>query len=86
MSELSRLKQRLDELAKQSRTQAGHLDSFKSQLTRVANDVAHVAGGSARGQDKAVIAAITDAQKKLDAAVHGLQDAARQASSFSASL
>ncbi|MGW4461370.1 hypothetical protein [Micromonospora sp. NPDC004704] len=86
MSELSQLKQQINQLGQQARTQAQGLASFKPKFSQAVSQVGGLIGGSAQRVDQDMIATLQAAEKQVDEAVRALQAAAAAAGRFAASL
>lgn len=86
MSELSQLKSRIDSLAQQAKSTGGQLAAFRTRFGQAVSEVSATIGGSAQRKDQEVIAQLSDAQQKVDAAVAALEAAARTARAYGQSL
>lgn len=86
MSQLTNLKQTIEGLAQQAKSTAGSLAAFKQKFSQSIAQVQATIGGGAQRKDQEVITAITQAQQKVDAAVQALEEAARIAQAYGASL
>lgn len=86
MSQLTNLKQTIEGVAQQAKATAGSLTAFKQKFSQSIGQVQSTIGGSTQRKDQEVIAAITQAQSRVDAAAQALEDAARIAKAYGESL
>lgn len=86
MSQLTNLKQTIDGLSQQAKATAGSLHAFKQKFAQSIGQVQATIGGSTQRKDQEVIAAITQAQARVDAAAQALEEAAKIAKGYGESL
>lgn len=86
MSQLRQLKQTIDGLAQQSKAMGAQLAAFKSKFGQTSAQVQATIGGSTQRKDQEVVAAISQAQQRVDAAAQALDEAARIAKAYGQSL
>lgn len=86
MSELQKLKQNIQSLASSAKQTGAGLGQFKSKFSSQVNQVQAAIGGSAQRKDQEVVQALQAASKQVDAAVAALEQAAKVASAYGASL
>ncbi|GAB3795553.1 hypothetical protein [Micromonospora zhanjiangensis] len=86
MSQLNQLRQQIDQLGQQARTQAQGLSAFKPKFSQAVGQVSSTIGGSAQRVDQEMIATLQAAEKEVDQAVQALQAAAAAAARYAASL
>jgi len=86
MSELSKLKGTVEGIARDAKQTGASLGQFRSKFSQHVSSVQSAIGGSAQRKDQEVVAVLQDAQKKVEAAAHALENAARIASGYGKSL
>ncbi|MGB3301887.1 hypothetical protein [Gordonia sp. (in: high G+C Gram-positive bacteria)] len=86
MSELQQLKQTLNSIAQSTKQIAGELGSFERKFQSQSNRVSQAIGGSAQRKDREVLEALSKATRDAKQAEAALQNAARVASQYGASL
>ena len=86
MSQLNQLRQQVNQLGQEARTQAQGLASFKPKFSQAVSQVGAVIGGSAQRVDQDMIATLQAAEKQVDEAVRALQAAAAAAGRYAATL
>lgn len=86
MSQLDQLRQRINQIGQDARSQAAGLSAFKPKFSQAVGQVAATVGGAAQGVDTKMIATLQAAEKQVDSAINALQQAAKAASDFAASL
>ena len=80
------IKQQVNQLGQEARTQAQGLVSFKPKFSQAVGQVSATIGGSAQRVDQDMIATLQAAEKQVDEAVRALQAAATAAGRYAASL
>lgn len=86
MSQLSQLKQQINNIGNDAKTTAQGLTGFKGKFSQSVSQVSATIGGSAQQVDQKMIQTLQAAEKQVDAAISALQQAASAANSYSASL
>ena len=86
MSQLTGLKQQINQIGQDAKSQAQGLATFKPKFSQAVGQVSAVVGGSAQGVDQNMIATLQQAEKEVDRAIQALLAAATAASRFAASL
>lgn len=86
MSDLQKLKGTIDTIAQGAKQTGGNLGQFRSKFGQHVSQIQSTIGGSSQRKDQEVISVLQDAQKKVDAAVQALENAAKIASGYGKSL
>ena len=86
MSQLQQLKGQIGSIGNDAKNTANSLAGFKSKFSQAISQVSATIGGSAMNVDRDMIATLQQAEKQVDQAVAALQQAAKAASSYAASI
>lgn len=86
MSQLGDLKNQINALADETTRMAGNLSAFRSQFSNTSTRVQATIGGSSQGKDRALMDAVTQAQRQVEAAATAMQHAAAVARNYGSSL
>jgi hypothetical protein len=86
MSSLENLRAQIDALALQSERMAANLEAFRSPFANAVAEVQSTIGGSAQRKDRELIERVSAAQRDVQTASAALQQAARTARDYGASL
>ncbi|MBK6440859.1 MAG: hypothetical protein IPH27_11400 [Actinomycetales bacterium] len=86
MSQLQQLKQTVNSLAESAKRTGQSLAAYDQQLKRYNDSVRGAIAGSTQRKDQEIMNAIGEAQKQVKSATAALQNAARIAQQYSASL
>ena len=86
MSQLQQLKQTVNSLAESAKRTGQSLAASDQQLKRYNDSVRGAIAGSTQRKDQEIMNAIGEAQKQVKSATAALQNAARIAQQYSASL
>jgi hypothetical protein len=86
VSQLASLKQQINQIGQDAKSQAQGLASFKPKFSQAVGQVSAVVGGSAQRVDQNMIATLQQAEKEVDRAIQALQAAATAANRYAASL
>lgn len=86
MSQLMQLKQQLNQISGDAKSTGGNLAGFKSKFSQSVSQVQSLIGGSAQQADRQIIQTLQAAERQVDEAIAALQQAARTAEQYGASL
>ncbi len=79
MSQISQLKQQVNQVASDAQNTAAGLSAFSNKFTSAIAQIEGLIGGTAKGTDKQLIATLQSADKEVKAAVQALQSASKSA-------
>ena len=84
MSQLSNLKQQINQVAEDARNTAQGLAAFSSKFSQAIAQIQALIGGTAKGTDKHLISTLQTADKEVKTAVQALQSASKSAKDWAA--
>jgi ABC-type transporter Mla subunit MlaD len=85
-SQLVQLRQQISALSDNADKMAGALGMMRQRFTTTVSQVQSTIGGSARQTDRTIVAALQNAEKKLEEAAAALHQASSEGKKFASTL